>query len=74
LTPLGKNDVAIDLEIGARILVSLQIEMVVNANINSREFLQNSHTKRLPTDVGRISDVLFLLLKHDVFRDGPVGG
>ncbi|MEP0703332.1 MAG: hypothetical protein ABJC67_18505, partial [Lentilitoribacter sp.] len=31
-------------------------------------------TKRLPTFVGRISDVLFKVLKYDVFGDCTVGG
>ena len=31
-------------------------------------------TKPLPTDVGRISDMLFQVLKYDVFRNGAVGG
>ena len=54
--------------------MSLQIEIVVNANINTGEFLQNSHTKRLPTCVCRICDVLFEVLKYDVFGDGPLVG
>ena len=74
MTPLVKSGDAIELEIGARTIVSLQIEIVVNASINSGEFLKNSHTKRLPTCVGRVSDVLFEVLLYDVFGDGPLVG
>jgi hypothetical protein len=31
-------------------------------------------TERLPAGAGRISDVLFQVLKYDVFCDGAVGG
>ena len=31
-------------------------------------------TERLPAGAGRISDMLFQVLKYDVFRDGTVGG
>ena len=31
-------------------------------------------TKRPPAGAGRISDVLFQVLKYDVFCDGAVGG
>jgi hypothetical protein len=31
-------------------------------------------TEQLPAGAGRISDVLFQVLKYDIFRDGAVGG
>ncbi len=31
-------------------------------------------TERLPTGVGRIGDVVFEVLQHDVFGNGSVGG
>ena len=33
-----------------------------------------AYTERLPADAGRISDMLFQVLKYDVFCDGTVGG
>jgi hypothetical protein len=34
----------------------------------------NVLTEQLPAGAGRISDVLFQVLKYDIFRDGAVGG
>ena len=33
-----------------------------------------TETKPLPADAGRISDMVFQVLKYNVLRDGAVGG
>jgi hypothetical protein len=44
------------------------------AALKALEWVFLGHTKRLPTGVGRISDVLFQILKYDVLGNCAVGG
>jgi len=48
---------------------------VVDLNPTSQQnYYVKSETERLPAGAGRISDVIFQVLKYDVFRDGAVCG
>ena len=48
--------------------------MLKHARLEDGGLDQGVDTKPLPTGVCRISDMLFKVLKYDVFCDGAVGG
>ncbi len=54
---------------------SRQVEVLTGQGMPRLDAIrQIGVTERLPAGAGRISDVVFQVLKYDVFGDGAIGG